>query len=74
MYDNDFSTTWYPGANSYTRWIYGELDYFSMTPPSLSCMAIMLPQNTNLWKYTGTSATGTRLRPAVRSGENINIQ
>ena len=73
VYDNDFTTTWYPETVSWYRWIYGELDYFKMTPPSLACTAIILPQNTNVWKYTGSWTPGTRLRPAVCSGMTLSV-
>ena len=73
VYDNDFTTTWYPETVSWYKLIYGELDYFKMTPPSLACTAIILPQNTNVWKYTGSSTPGSRLRSAVCSGKTLNV-
>ena len=76
IYDTDFSTAEWPdsGTSSLTsdpgsmRWIYGELDYNKMIPPSASCMAALLPANNvvradTLWDFSKTVE-----RPVVCKG------
>ena len=76
IYDTDFSTTEWPdsGTSSLTsdpgsmRWIYGELDYNKMIPPSASCMAALLPANDVVRAHTLWDFSKTVERPVVCKG------
>ena len=76
IYDTDFTTTEWPdsGTSSLTsdpgsmRWIYGELDYNKMIPPSASCMAALLPANNVVRAHTLWDFSKTVERPAVCKG------
>ena len=66
---NDFSDKAYPNHETlYVRWIFGELEYYKMEPPSLSCPSIKLPENNFVFKHVGTDETGAVLRPVVCKG------
>ena len=76
IYDTDFSTSEWPdsGTSSLTsdpgsmRWIYGELDYNKMVPPSASCMAALLPANNVVRAHTLWDFSKTVERPVVCKG------
>ena len=69
VYADDLSTDEWPDNGGWpARWIYGEVDYFKMVPPSLSCMTLNLPANKNVKSHDSLSFSKSEERPVVCEG------
>ena len=77
IHDEDFSELTYPNQwsstsySSTSRHLYGEEDYFTMTPSSLSCSSIILPANDDVWRHTGYGENEDIERPVVCKGMQL---
>ena len=70
---NDFFDNAYPNhENHNVRWIFGELEFYKLDPPSLSCPSFKLPENNFVFKHVGTDETGAVLRPVVCKGKHYH--
>ena len=70
VYPNDFSTDDYPDSADWeTRWIYGELDYYKMVPPSSSCMGVKMPPNIKVRTKSKSTFSKFKSRPVVCKGK-----
>ena len=71
VYSDDFSADQWPDSSDWlTRWIFGELDYHKMVPPSMSCMAAKLPSNNKVRAFNLAFFSKLINRPVVCKGEN----
>ena len=70
--DSDFSENPYPNNGTSnkaaTRMRYSEVEYYTMTPPSLGCSSLILPANMDVWRHHGTGEDGSNSRPVVCKG------
>ena len=70
--DSDFSENPYPNNGTSnkaaTRLRYSEVEYYTMTPPSLGCSSLILPANMDVWRHHGTGEDGSNSRPVVCKG------
>ena len=78
IHAEDFPTTPYPNPTSAStsvaayRLMWSEIDYYKMTPPSMSCTSTILPANNIVWRKTGQTTSYTSVaRPVVCKGRNI---
>ena len=71
VYEDDFNTDEWPDTDEGYRYIYGELDYHKMVPPSRSCMAAKLDPNYDIRTLSSKLVNRYLTKPVVCEGKNI---